>query len=135
MKIRVWLLALCSLVVGLFSLAFASEQPLTAPTPAPIHVVGRMQVSFDPAERAQFETLTQTLFKQTLQLDKPTLYTCNEDVNASGTFVWDEVWSSKDALDKHLASDHFKTWWTWVKPHLSAPLQVLYVDQAEMKTL
>jgi len=112
MKIRVLLLALCGLVVGIFSLAFASAQPQTAPTPAPIHVVGRMQVSFDPAERAQFETLTQTLFKQTLQLDKPTLYTCNEDVNASGTFVWDEVWSSKDALDKHLASDHFKTWWT-----------------------
>lgn len=135
MKIRFWPLVLCGLIIGLMSLTFASAQTLTAPAPQPIHVVGRMEVSLDPMERAEYDSLTQTLFKQTLQLDRPTLYTCNEDVNAPGTFVWDEIWSSKNALDNHLASAHFKTWWTWVKPHLSDPLQVLYVDESQMKSL
>jgi quinol monooxygenase YgiN len=134
MKIRSWLFALFGLAVVLMSWA-SSAQPLNRPSSEPIHVIGRLQVTLDAEERKEYYALTQTLFKQTLQLDRPTLYTCNEDINSAGLFVWDEIWSSKDALDKHLASKHFKTWWAWVKPRLSGPLEVLYVDQSQFKNL
>jgi len=100
-----------------------------------IHVVGRMTVSLSQQERIDFEQLTQILFKSTTELDRPTLYTCNENINAPGTFVWDEVWSSKEALDKHLASDHFKSWWSWVEPHLLGKPLIQYVNQSTLKTL
>jgi quinol monooxygenase YgiN len=135
MKTRFWLFALCGLLVGLLSMPIGSAQPLSSSAPAPIHVVGRIQLTLDAQERAEFDVLTQELFKQTLQLDQPTLYTCNEDINTPGVFVWDEIWSSKDALDKHLASPHFKVWWAWVKPHRSGPSQVQYVDQSQMTNL
>jgi quinol monooxygenase YgiN len=129
-------LALFGLLLALFSLgpfSFASTQQSPVDPSGSIHVIGRMSVTLDQVERAEFNRLTHILFEKTTQLDRPTLYSCNEDINSSGTFVWDEIWSSKAELDKHLASDHFKSWWSWVEPHLSGALQVLYVDQAELK--
>ena len=120
-------------LVGLnpFSTSFA-RNPVLADFSKPIHVIGRMSVTLDQAERIEFDHLTRLLFEQTKQYDQPKLYTCNEDINASGTFVWDEIWSSKTALDSHLSSSHFKTWWSWVEPHLSGDLQVFYVNQSEL---
>ena len=120
-------------LVGLnpFSTSFA-RNPGLADFSKPIHVIGRMSVALDQAERIEFDHLTRLLFEQTMQYDQPTLYTCNEDINASGTFVWDEIWSSKTALDSHLSSSHFKTWWSWVEPRLSGDLQVFYVNQSEL---
>jgi len=124
-----FLLALLSL--SPFSLSFA--KPKLATYSEPIHVIGRMTVTLSQAEQAEFNRLTNILLKETTQVDRPVLYTCNQDIISTGTYVWDEVWSSKAALDKHLASDHFKSWWSWVEPRLSGPLNVLYVDEAEMK--
>lgn len=133
---KIFRVALFGLLLSLLSFSpfrFASAKPNIADLSNPIHVIGRMSVTLDPVERAEFNRLTHILFEKTTQLDKPTLYTCNEDINTPGTFVWDEVWSSKRALDQHLASTHFKSWWTWVEPHLSGALQDLYVDEAELK--
>lgn len=87
------------------------------------------------SERAEFNHLTHILFEKTSEFQQPILYTCNEDINAPGTFVWDEIWSSKAALEKHLASNYFKVWWSWVEPHLSGPVQVQYVNQSELKEI
>jgi quinol monooxygenase YgiN len=123
------LLALLSL--NPFSLSFAKTKlPINS---EPVHVIGRMSVTLSQAERVEFNRLTNILFEKTTQLDLPALYTCNEDVISPGTYVWDEVWSSKEALNKHLDSKHFKAWWSWVEPRLSGPLKVKYVDEAAMK--
>jgi quinol monooxygenase YgiN len=139
-RFRALRLVLLGLVVStVFTLSIcarASEAGNRSAAPGEaIHVVGRMAVSLSQQERVDFDQLTQILFKSTTELDRPTLYTCNEDINAPGTFVWDEVWSSKEALDKHLASEHFKSWWSWVEPHLSGKLLVQYVNQSSLKTL
>lgn len=131
--LKIVLFGLLAVLLSLGPFSFASTG-LDHSTPSqPIHVIGRMSVTLDPAERAEFNHLTRILFEKTTQLDQPTLYTCNEDINAPGTFIWDEIWSSKAALDQHLASDHFKSWWSWVEPHLSGDLKVFYVDQSELK--
>ena len=132
-QLRFLLLACCSLLIGLTSWTATSAAPRIPSTVPSIHVIGRMSVKLNAQERAEYNQLTQLLFKETLRIDHPPLYTCNEDINSPGTFVWDEIWESKDALDKHLASNHFKAWWSWVEPHLSGSLQVLYVDQSELK--
>jgi quinol monooxygenase YgiN len=128
------LIGLLAALIGLnpFSSSFAVT-PSLADSSEPIHVIGRMSVKFDQAERSEFDQLTHILFEMTRQYDEPLLYTCNEDINASGTFVWDEIWSSKSSFDSHLSSNHFKAWWSWVEPHLSGDLQVFYVDQSELK--
>lgn len=131
--LKIVLFGMLAALLSLSPFSFASIRLDHATPSQPIHVIGRMSVTLDQAERAEFNQLTHILFEKTTQLDRPTLYTCNEDINAPGTFIWDEIWSSKAALDQHLASDHFKSWWSWVEPHLSGALQVLYVDQAELK--
>ena len=131
-------MALLGLVFALLSLSpfsFASAKPNPTDPSEPIHVIGRMSVTLDKAEQAEFDHLTHILFEKTTKLDRPTLYTCNEDINAPGTFVWDEIWSSKAVLDRHLASDHFKTWWAWVEPHMSGALQVFYIDEADLQKI
>lgn len=124
------LLALLSL--NPFGFATASK-PITTDTSEPIHVIGRMSVTFNEVDRAEFDRLTYILFEKTVKFDKPVLYTCNEDIYVPGTFVWDEIWSSKDALDQHLASSHFMAWWSWVEPYLSGELQDLYVVQSALR--
>jgi quinol monooxygenase YgiN len=137
MKTRVLAFVLVGLLAALtglnpFSPSFAVT-PGIADSSQPIHVIGRMSVTLDQAERAEFDHLTHILFEQTIQNDQSILYTCNEDINSAGTFVWDEVWRSKSSFDAHLSSDHFKSWWSWVEPHLSGDPKVFYVDQSELK--
>ena len=129
-------LALCGLLLSLLSLnpfSSTSAKPIVNDQSGPIHVIGTMSVMLNPTDRVKFDHLTQILFNRTTEIDRPTVYTCNEDINAPGSFVWNEIWASKAELDKHLASDHFKSWWSWVEPHLSARLQVLYVNESEFK--
>lgn len=110
----------------------ASSPPIQQPTEA-IHVVGRMTVGLTAQERSHFKKITKILFQKTKEIDKPLLYTCNADINSPGTFVWDEIWASKQQLDAHLSSDHFKIWWGWVEPHLVGQLQVSYVLESDLK--
>lgn len=133
-SLKVFSLVCVGVLVGLIGMTrlARAEAPLPV-AQQPIHVIGRMTVTLDQQERFEYEKLTKVLFQQTILKDKPKLYTCNEDIYSIGTFVWDEVWSSKEALDKHLASDHFKAWWSWVEPHLSGSLEVLYDLQSDLK--
>lgn len=100
-----------------------------------IRVVGRMTVTLNEQENQIFLELTKKLFLQTQQHDKPTLYTCNRDIYNPSSYVWDEIWRSKADLDSHLQSQHFQDWWSWVEPHLAAPLQVSYCELDDMQTL
>ena len=126
---------LITFIVASSPFALVKANPHLDSSGVPIHVIGRVTLTLDHDERLEYDKLTQVLFEKTTALDHPTLYTCNEDISSPGTFVWDEVWSSKHALDKHLASAHFKSWWAWVEPHVKGSLQVLYVDQSLMKTV
>ena len=101
----------------------------------PIMVVGNMKINLTESEENEFHKLTKTLFQNTEALDKPTVYTCSENIHSKGEFVWNEIWISKTALDEHLASDHFQNWWAWVEPRLREPLNVIYVEMSNTKTI
>jgi len=101
----------------------------------PIMVVGNMKINLTESEENEFHKLTKTLFQNTEALDKPTLYTCSENIHSKGEFVWNEIWISKTALDEHLASNHFQNWWAWVEPRLREPLNVIYVEMSNTKTI
>jgi quinol monooxygenase YgiN len=132
-KLRLGLLGFVLALLTLSPISASFAKP--SPSPEAIHVIGRMTVTLSQAESAEFKRLTNILLEKTQQLDQPAIYTCNEDIVSPGTYVWDEIWSSKAALDKHLSSDHFKNWWSWVEPRLSGPLTVLYVSKSEMKSV
>ena len=100
-----------------------------------IMVVGNMKINLTESEENEFHKLTKTLFQNTEALDKPTVYTCSENIHSKGEFVWNEIWISKTALDEHLASDHFQNWWAWVEPRLREPLNVIYVEMSNTKTI
>ena len=65
----------------------------------PIMVVGNMKINLTESEENEFHKLTKTLFQNTEALDKPTVYTCSENIHSKGEFVWNEIWISKTALD------------------------------------
>jgi uncharacterized protein YcfL len=74
MKTRVLAFVLIGLLAALaglnpFSPSFAVT-PGIADSSQPIHVIGRMSVTLDQAERAEFDHLTHILFEQTIQNDR-----------------------------------------------------------------
>jgi quinol monooxygenase YgiN len=90
----------------------------------PIRVVGRLPLQLNPSEREDFERRTLALAKTTRAKDPVTSYSCNADIEHSGTYVFDEIWPSEQALQDHLQTSHFKDWWAWVEPHLSGDLVI-----------
>ena len=101
----------------------------------PILVVGKMKINLADGERDEFFRLTNILFENTETIDHPLTYSCSESIQSSGEFVWNEEWVSKESLDNHLASTHFKNWWKWVEPKLKEPLNVVYVELAKTKLI
>ena len=99
---------------------------LASKTSSPIHVVGRVTLEIPEEAQAEYQQRTQKLFDLTNKIDKPVLYTCNQDINNSHTYVWDEEWSSYDHLKKHLDSAHFNEWWNYTKQFLKGELDVKY---------
>lgn len=126
--LRILIAAVLVLVVGL-----APARPVFADTaPADeVHVVGRLPMQLTASERSEFERRTLALAKVTRQQDAVTSYSCNADIEHPGTYVFDEVWPSEQALKDHLATDHFKTWWDWVEPHLSGDLVIKVAPTAD----
>lgn len=96
-----------------------------------VHVVGRLPMQLNTSERAEFEQKTLALAKVTRQQDAVTSYSCNADIEHPGTYVFDEIWPSEQALKDHLATDHFKAWWDWVQPHLSGDLVIKVAPTAD----
>ena len=99
---------------------------LASKTSSPIHVVGRVTLEIPEEAQLEYQQRTKKLFDLTNKIDKPVLYTCNQDINNLHTYVWDEEWSSYDHLKKHLDSAHFNEWWNYTKQFLKGELDVKY---------
>ena len=102
---------------------------------APIHVVGRIRLEIPDEKYNEYVQKTSTLFTETEEKDRPILYTCNQDINDSGLFVWDEKWQSYNALQKHLDSSHFKKWYSFVKTYQVGDLNVVYAPVEAFKNV
>jgi quinol monooxygenase YgiN len=51
-------------------------------------------------------------------------YTLHEDLQTSGHYFFYETWVSRDALNQHFQTSHFKTLDEKIKPLISQPLSV-----------
>ena len=89
-----------------------------------IHVVGRLVMNLTLDQENEFEKKTLELAKITRNRDPVASYSSNRDIEHPGTYVFDEIWPSQQALVDHLNTPHFLAWWDWVKPHLSHDLDV-----------
>lgn len=128
------LMAILMLVV----IGIADIQPALAADgstqPEEVRVVGRLPLKLTPAERDEFQRRTLALAKVTRDQDAVTSYSCNADIEHLGTYVFDEIWPSEQALKDHLATDHFKAWWDWVEPHLNGDLVIKVAPTKDFHT-
>lgn len=100
-----------------------------------IRVVGRLPLKLSPSEQNEFVERTLALAKVTRQKDGVTSYSCNADIEKPGTYVFDEIWPSEQALNEHLATAHFNAWWEWVEPHLNGELVIKVAPTSDFHTL
>jgi len=110
-----------------------SSDLLASAVSSPIHVVGRVSLVIPEKDQEEYRARTQKLFALTNKLDHPILYTCNQDINDSTTFVWDEEWNSYQHLQDHLKSDHFNEWWNYSKQFLKGELDVKYAKISDFR--
>jgi quinol monooxygenase YgiN len=99
-----------------------------------VRVMGRLPMDLSNTERMDFERRTLALAKVTREEDAVTSYSCNADIESPGTYVFDEIWPSEQALRDHLATEHFKAWWAWVEPHLSGDLVIKVAPTKDFHT-
>ena len=92
----------------------------------PIHVIGQIRLDIPDDRYDEYKQMTATLFLDTMERDRPTLYTCNRDIYDPNLFVWNEEWSSYEALQRHFESPHFKTWYSYAKTYQVGELNVIY---------
>jgi len=133
-RTRRWQALLSSVVMVAWVVMLALAAPVQAegigsgPTQATegpeVRVIGRMSLNLNNQEQREFEQLTLDLAGVTRQKDRVTSYSCNRDIEHPGTYVFDEVWPSEQALTDHLETEHFKAWWKWVEPHLDGSLAI-----------
>jgi len=90
----------------------------------PIQVVGHLDLKLTAQEQEAFERATLDLAKVTRAKDSVTFYSCNRDIEHPGSYVFVEVWPTQAALEAHLQTEHFLSWWEGVKPHLAHELDV-----------
>ena len=102
---------------------------------APIHVIGRIRLEIPESKYEEYELKTAALFTSTAKIDHPSLYTCSRDINDPDLYVWDEEWSSYDALKVHLASSHFNDWYSYVKEFQVGDLNVIYAPVSAFKAV
>ena len=107
----------------------------TVDATVPIHVIGRIRLDIPGDKYEEYKLKTAALFEKTAELDKPRLYTCNQDINDPNLFVWNEVWPSYDALEAHLASLHFNDWYSYVKRYQVGKLNVIYAPTSAFKNV
>jgi len=120
-------LAVCVAVLALALPADAASlgaRPIQGTEGPEVRVLGRISLKLNAEEQREFEELTVDLAGATRQKDRVTSYSCNRDIEHPGTYVFDEVWPSEQALTDHLATEHFKAWWQWVEPHLDGSLAI-----------
>ncbi|MCP9775919.1 antibiotic biosynthesis monooxygenase [Cyanobium sp. HWJ4-Hawea] len=118
------------LVMGLWGV-----QPSLAASNEQVRVVGRLPMQLSTTERQEFEHQTMDLAKITRAEDGVIQYSCNADIEKPGTYVFDEIWPSEQALNDHLNTDHFKQWWAWVEPHLNGDLVINIADTRQFHSV
>lgn len=96
----------------------------TADSGKQVRVLGHLPMQLSGTEQREFEARTLALAKITRAQDGVINYSCNADIEHPGTYVFDEVWPSEQALADHLETAHFKDWWAWVEPHLDGELNI-----------
>ena len=79
--------------------------------------------------------LIELLIEKTKALDSSITYNYSEDIHGNGEFTFIEIWPSKAALEQHLATNHVQDWSLWVEPRLREPLNVMYVETGNIKTI
>ena len=89
-----------------------------------VRVLGHLPMKLSASEQREFEAKTLALAKITRAQDGVINYSCNADIEHPGTYVFDEIWPSEQALATHLETEHFKAWWAWVEPRLDGELDI-----------
>ena len=102
----------------------ASQTISSAINKESIHLVGRLAMNLSPEQQRLFENKTIALAAITRASYDVISYSCNRDIEKAGIYVFDEIWPSQRALEKHLKSDSFLSWWEWVKPNLASDLKI-----------
>ena len=100
-----------------------------------IMVIASIKMHLAEDEKQEFYGVTKLLIEKTKALDSPIKYNCSEDIHGNGEFTFIEIWPSKAALDQHLATNHVQDWSLWVEPRLREPLNVIYVETGNTKTI
>lgn len=125
-------------IVMLVAISVAGIHPAFAADgtsqPEEVRVVGRLPLKLSPAEQDEFQRRTLELAKVTRAKDAVTSYSCNADIEQVGTYVFDEIWPSEQALRDHLDTAHFKAWWDWVEPHLNGDLVIKVAPTQDFHT-
>lgn len=95
----------------------------------PIAVVAIVDAK--PEFIAQTKAEIQTCVKLTRQEEGCLLYTCHNDLNVTGRFVFIERWTSLEALASHEKTPHFLALAEALKTYLAAPLQVSVLQELD----
>ena len=127
------ILSICSLIVAFSVCLSPAISSSSHDAKIPIHVIGQIRLEIPDDRYEEYEQKTSRLFAETEEQDRPSLYTCNRDINDPSLFVWNEEWESYNALQKHLDSAHFKTWYSYVKVYQVGDLNVVYAPVSAFK--
>ena len=126
-------LSICSLLVAFGVYLSPAISSSSHDVTVPIHVIGQIRLEIPDDHYEEYKQKTSRLFVETEEQDRPSLYTCNRDINDPSLFVWNEEWESYSALQKHLDSAHFKAWYSYVKEYQVGDLNVVYAPVSAFK--
>ncbi len=90
-------------------------------------VVALIKVDKDKVEETKKELLK--LVKETHKEEGCITYDLHQSLDDPAVLMIYENWTSKEALQKHLSSDHFKEWSKKEKNYLCGPAQVFMLKK------
>ena len=128
-------LSICSLLVAFSICLSPAVSSSSDDATVPIHVIGSIRLEIPDDRYEEYKQITSTLFAETEEQERPSLYTCNRDINDPSLFVWNERWESYNAFQKHLDSAHFKQWYSYVKKYQVGDLNVIYAPVSAFKNV
>ena len=128
-------LSICSLLVAFSICLSPAISSSSDDVTVPIHVIGQIRLEIPDDQYEEYKKKTSTLFAETEEQERPSLYTCNRDINDPSLFVWNEQWESYNAFQKHLDSAHFKHWYSYVKEYQVGDLNVIYAPVSAFKSV
>lgn len=126
-------LTICSLLVAFGICLSPAISSSSHDVEVPIHVIGQIRLEIPDDHYEEYKHITAALFAETEEQERPSLYTCNRDINDPSLFVWNEQWESYDAFQKHLNTAHFKHWYSYVQKYQVGDLNVIYAPVSAFK--